>query len=72
MNTNSTLADAIDRQNETGEEFCVQCAQGMGFSAMRTHIDDPLRFKDGAYYTEGAGQTCATCAQKSPQSEKSD
>ena len=66
MNANTDIADAIARQQQTGEEFCVQCAKGVGFSAMKTHIDSPTRFVNGAYYTEGAGQTCATCAQKTP------
>lgn len=59
-----SLSAAIERSKITGEEFCNQCGKGMGFSFQTTHIDDPVRFRNGAFYTEGSGQTCATCATK--------
>jgi hypothetical protein len=43
-----------------GNEYCNGCGSEMDFPIM-THIDDPIRFEDGACYREGAGQTCAEC-----------
>lgn len=63
----SPVSLAILRSRETGEEFCNVCGEGMKFP-LGTHIDDPVRRKNGAYYTEGAGQTCAACA--TPQAEQ--
>lgn len=54
---------AIERSRVTGEEFCNLCGRGMGFPLDR-HVEDPVRYKDGAFYTEGAGQTCAACGAK--------
>jgi len=51
---------AIERSKSTGEEFCNLCGKGMKFP-LNTHIDDPIRYQGGAFYTEGAGQTCAAC-----------
>ena len=56
------IQKAIRRQQETGEEFCVTCGGGVGYSALRTPIDSSARFFDGAYYTVGCGQTCGLCA----------
>lgn len=54
---------AIERSKETGEEFCNLCGKGMEFP-LATHIDEPIRYKNGAFYTECSGQTCAACARK--------
>lgn len=43
-----------------GNEYCNMCGGDMGFP-INTHVDDPVRFKDQAYYREGAGQTCGDC-----------
>lgn len=54
----------IDAAKNGGPEFCVSCYLTLGYPALTTHIHDPKRWKDGAYYTEGCGQTCAICAQE--------
>ncbi len=54
----------IDDAKRGGPEFCVSCWSTLGYLALATHIHDQKRWKDGAYYTEGAGQTCAECAAK--------
>jgi len=48
-----------------GNEYCNSCGCDMGFP-INTHIDDPIRFKDQAYYREGAGQSCDDCERKMP------
>jgi hypothetical protein len=55
------LNEAIAREKRTGIEFCTTCANEMDFSSS-LHIDNPARYKNGAYYVEGGGQTCAFCA----------
>lgn len=56
----SPVSAAIARSKKTGKEFCNCCGAEMDFPLM-THIDAPIRYKDGASYREGAGQTCAQC-----------
>lgn len=60
----------IDNAKKGGPEFCVSCWKTLGYPALSTHVHDPKRWKDGAYYTEGAGQTCAECAAKERQTSK--
>jgi hypothetical protein len=55
------VSAAIERSKMSGEEFCNLCGEGMKFP-LTTHIDEPIRYKNGAFYTEGVGQTCAACA----------
>lgn len=55
------VSRAVERSKVTGEEFCNLCGEGMKFP-LNTHIDDPIRYQDGAFYTEGAGQTCGACS----------
>ena len=45
------------------EEFCNVCFGQMGIPKSLT-VNDPRRFRDGAYYTEGAGQTCSSCGKE--------
>ncbi|OGZ04714.1 MAG: hypothetical protein A2845_05485 [Candidatus Lloydbacteria bacterium RIFCSPHIGHO2_01_FULL_49_22] len=58
------IEEAVRRMEQTGEEFCVSCGRGMGFSAMNTHVDHPVRYENGARYVEGSGQVCGDCAAK--------
>lgn len=41
-------------------EFCNLCLRELDFPKT-LHIDHHKRFEGGATYTEGCGQTCATC-----------
>jgi hypothetical protein len=54
------LQRAQKRAEATGEEYCVGCYRGMGFSSS-LRVDHPLRHDDGAVYVEGSGQWCACC-----------
>lgn len=54
------IAEAIERSKRTGKEFCNCCGTEMSF-LLTTNIDNPVRFQGGAYYREGAGQTCGKC-----------
>lgn len=54
------IGEALLQSKKTGKEFCNCCGGEMNFP-LATHIDDPIRFQDGACYREGVGQTCATC-----------
>jgi hypothetical protein len=49
--------------NLVGNEYCNSCGGDMGFS-IHTHTEHPDRFKDGALYRDGAGQTCGSCEKK--------
>ena len=62
------IAEAIERAKTTGEEFCNCCGMGMGFPLATTYVDDPIRFENGAFYREGAGQTCGDCEATIPKS----
>ncbi len=57
------LDEAIAREKRTGLEFCSSCAKWLHFRSS-LHIENPVRYIDGAYYVEGGGQTCAECAKK--------
>jgi hypothetical protein len=57
----------IDSAKNGGPEFCVCCWKTLGYPAMSTNVDDAKRWKGGAYYTDGSGQTCAECAAKEAQ-----
>jgi hypothetical protein len=48
-----------------GEEYCNCCGHYLGYS-INTHIDHPIRCKDGAIYHDCVGQTCADCERKKP------
>lgn len=58
------IEEAVRRMERTGEEFCVSCGRGMGFPAMQTHVNHPVRYEHGARYVEGCGQVCGECAEK--------
>lgn len=61
--TQDPISAALLRSRKTGKEFCNCCGGEMNFP-LTTHIEDPIRFADGACYREGAGQTCAACEKK--------
>ena len=52
-------------------EFCNICFEETGFP-ISTHINAAIRFRNGASYTEGSGQTCGTCNQRIAARQKED
>lgn len=68
--TKDPVSEAIARSKDKdgkliGNEFCNSCGCDMGFSIL-THIEHPDRFKGGAHYRDGAGQTCGACEKELP------
>ncbi len=54
----------VEDAKNGGDEFCISCFKVLGYPALSTHIEASVRKENGAYYTEGVGQTCAGCAEK--------